>query len=156
MLDGCMFTHSEGDNQGMQLRSWYPHNWTHRAQLRTCHDHIEIGDDVVRLSSADQHLERTNLRNVRISTNWELLKRTHQHARHFHSFSWVWKHYQRPGTRLPVQYGRKDPRTWRKAALLLKEIREWIAESIPWVGSVEAPTSQTSYGTFEWGSLCLG
>ena len=36
-----------------------------------------------------------------------------------------------------------------KLYLLLEEIREWPAESIPWVGSAEAPTSRKSYGTFE-------
>ena len=38
------------------------------------HDRIGIDDDVVRLSSVDQRLERTNLRSVRISTHCEPLE----------------------------------------------------------------------------------
>ena len=77
MLEGSVFTHSEGDNQGklrLVLRPSPHQSWTPHAPPRMFHDRIGIDDDVVRLSSVDQRLERTNLRSVRISTHCEPLE----------------------------------------------------------------------------------
>jgi hypothetical protein len=72
ILHGRVFTHGERDNQGklrLVLRS-SPHQiGTPHAQPGMFHDRIWIDDGVVRLSSVDQRLERTNLRSVRIRTN---------------------------------------------------------------------------------------
>jgi hypothetical protein len=76
-LHGSVFTHSEGDNQDklrLVLRSSPHQSWTPHAQPRTFHDRIGIDDDIVRLSSVDQRLERTNLRSIRTRTNCEPLE----------------------------------------------------------------------------------
>ena len=158
MLDGRVFTHSEGDNQGklrLVLRSSPHQSWTPHAQPRMFRDRIGIDDDVVRLSSVDQRLERTNLRNVRIRTNCEPLELTNVLS--IFTASLELGSIVRGRELVFLSSTTKRVRECKeKLDFLLTEIREWTVESIPWVGSVEVPTSQMSYGTFEWDSLCLG
>ena len=113
------------------------------------HDRIGIDDDVVRLSSVDQRLERTNLRSIRIGTNCEPLEELTNMLSIF-TASFELGSIVRGWELVFLSSTTKRVRECKeKLDFLLREIREWAVESIPWVGSVEVPTSRMSYGTFE-------
>ena len=113
------------------------------------HDRIGIDDDVVRLSSVDQRLERTNLRSVRISTHCEPLEELTNVLSIFTASLELGSIVRGRELVFLSSTTKRVRECNEKLDFLLTEIREWTVESIPWVGSVEVPTSQMSYGTFE-------
>jgi hypothetical protein len=149
---GSVFTDSEGDNQDkprLVLRSSPHQSGTPHAQPRMFHDRIGIDDVVVRPSSVDQRLERTNLRSIRTRRNCKLLEELTNVLSIF-TASLELRSIVRGRELVFVSSTTKGVRPCKeKLDFLVREIREWAVESIPWVGSVEVPTSQMSYGTFE-------